>query len=103
MKRSPSCGGFFDVASLKKRMGELDSLMAADSFWNNREQAQKLIDEAAGIRKRMDPLLDGPGWYAISVNHLRQDFRMGDPRYAPFLHRPVTSRAGYSIYIYQIP
>ncbi len=40
-------------------MGELDSLMAADSFWNNREQAQKLIDEAAGIRKRMDPLLDG--------------------------------------------
>lgn len=44
-----------------------------------------------------------PGWYAISVNHLRQDFRMGDPRYAPFLHRPVTSRAGYSIYIYQIP
>ncbi len=40
-------------------MGELDSLMAAETFWNNREQAQKLIDEAAGIRKRMDPLLDG--------------------------------------------
>lgn len=39
-------------------MGELDSLMAAESFWNNREQAQKLIDEASTIRKRMDPLLD---------------------------------------------
>ena len=36
----------------------MDSLMAAETFWNNREQAQKLIDEAAGIRKKLDPLLD---------------------------------------------
>jgi peptide chain release factor 2 len=32
--------------------------MAADTFWNNREQAQKLIDEAGLLRKRSDPLLD---------------------------------------------
>ena len=32
--------------------------MAAETFWNNREQAQKLIDEAASLRKRLDPLLD---------------------------------------------
>ena len=31
--------------------------MAADNFWNNREQAQKLIDEANSLRKRIDPLL----------------------------------------------
>lgn len=31
--------------------------MGADSFWNNREQAQKLIDEANSLRKRIDPLL----------------------------------------------
>ncbi len=32
--------------------------MAAETFWNNREQAQKLIDESASLRKRLDPLLD---------------------------------------------
>jgi peptide chain release factor 2 len=31
--------------------------MAKDTFWNNREQAQKLIDEANTLRKKTDPLL----------------------------------------------
>jgi peptide chain release factor 2 len=31
--------------------------MAADSFWNNREQAQKLIDEANSLRGKTEPLL----------------------------------------------
>lgn len=31
--------------------------MAADNFWNNRDQAQKLIDEAGLLRKKVDPLL----------------------------------------------
>ncbi len=31
--------------------------MAADHFWNNREQAQKLIDEANSLRNRIEPLL----------------------------------------------
>ncbi len=31
--------------------------MAGDSFWNNRESAQKLIDEANSLRKKIDPLL----------------------------------------------
>lgn len=31
--------------------------MARDTFWNNREQAQRLIDEAAALRKKVDPLL----------------------------------------------
>lgn len=31
--------------------------MAAESFWNNREQAQKIIDEAGTIRKKIDPLI----------------------------------------------
>ena len=41
----------------QKRLGELDVLMAADNFWNNREQAQKLIEEANTLRNRIDPLL----------------------------------------------
>lgn len=31
--------------------------MAADNFWNHREQAQKLVDESSTIRKRIDPFL----------------------------------------------
>ena len=31
--------------------------MGADSFWNNREQAQKLIDEGTAIRRKLDPIL----------------------------------------------
>jgi peptide chain release factor 2 len=31
--------------------------MAADTFWNNREQAQKTIDEANSLRNRVEPLL----------------------------------------------
>ena len=31
--------------------------MAGDSFWANREQAQKLIDEANTLRKKVDPVL----------------------------------------------
>lgn len=31
--------------------------MAGETFWNNREQAQKLIDEANALRGRVDPLM----------------------------------------------
>lgn len=40
----------------QKRLGEIEALMAQDTFWNNREQAQKLIDEASLIRKKIEPL-----------------------------------------------
>ena len=51
------CGGFFDVPATQKRLAELDSLMAQENFWNNREQAQKLIDESNALRKKVDPVL----------------------------------------------
>jgi peptide chain release factor 2 len=31
--------------------------MAGETFWNSREQAQKLIDEATSLRKKTEPLL----------------------------------------------
>jgi len=31
--------------------------MAADNFWNNRDQAQKLIEEANTLRGKIEPLL----------------------------------------------
>jgi peptide chain release factor 2 len=53
----PICGGFFDVPGAQKRLGEVNALMAAENFWNNREQAQKLIDEANSLRNKTEPLL----------------------------------------------
>ena len=41
----------------QKRLAELDGLMALDTFWNNREKAQGLIDEANGLRRKIEPLL----------------------------------------------
>jgi peptide chain release factor 2 len=41
---------------VQKRLMELDALMAQDNFWNNREQAQKIIDEANSLRKKIEPL-----------------------------------------------
>ena len=41
----------------EKRLGELDGLMALDNFWNNREKAQGLIDEANSLRRKIEPLL----------------------------------------------
>ncbi len=52
----PTCGGFFDVARLRKRLGQLDAEMARETFWTNRDQAQKLIDEAGSLRRKIDPL-----------------------------------------------
>src|SRR3989454_1185104 len=51
------CGGFFDVPGAQKRLGELNALMATDNFWNNREQAQRLIEEANSLRDKVEPLL----------------------------------------------
>jgi peptide chain release factor 2 len=45
------------VPGTQKRLGEINALMAADNFWNKREQAQKLIDEANTLRGRIEPLL----------------------------------------------
>jgi peptide chain release factor 2 len=41
---------------LQQRLGELNSQMAVDTFWNNREKAQAVIDEANAIRNKIEPL-----------------------------------------------
>ncbi len=41
----------------QKRLGELNALMAADNFWNNRERAQEQIDEVNTLRNKTEPLL----------------------------------------------
>jgi peptide chain release factor 2 len=39
-----------------QRLGEINALMAADNFWNNRERAQELINEANSLRNKIEPL-----------------------------------------------
>jgi peptide chain release factor 2 len=45
------------VPGAQKRLGEINALMAAENFWNNREQAQELINEANSLRNKTEPLL----------------------------------------------
>ena len=45
------------MAGAQKRLAELDSLMSLEGFWNNREKAQGLIDEANSLRKQTEPVL----------------------------------------------
>jgi len=45
------------VPGAQRRLGEINALMAAENFWNSREQAQKLIDEANSLRNKTEPLL----------------------------------------------
>jgi len=45
------------LPAAQKRLGELNALMAADNFWNNRDQAQKLIEESNTLRNKIEPLL----------------------------------------------
>lgn len=41
----------------QKRLGEIDALMAADTFWTNQERAREIIAEANTLRERVEPLL----------------------------------------------
>ena len=41
---------------LTQRLAELEAQMAGQSFWNNQEAAQKVINEANDIRGKLDPL-----------------------------------------------
>jgi len=84
------CGGFFDAARVQKRLGELDAEMAKETFWNSREQAQKLIDEAGSLRKKIEPLV-------AAEKHL-DDFRVmvelaeGEPESEQLKHQKELER-----------
>lgn len=41
----------------QQRLARIEEAMAGPAFWNNREQAQTLIEEASAIRRRLEPLL----------------------------------------------
>jgi hypothetical protein len=53
----PICGGFFDVPGAQKRLGELNALMAAGELLEQPRAGPGLIDEANGLRNKIEPLL----------------------------------------------
>jgi hypothetical protein len=83
---SSTCGGFFDVPGAQKRLGETRELMAADNFWNNREQAQKLIDEANSLRKKSSR--------SLKAEKQLEDFRDGGTWRRRTRRKPGAGRIG---------
>ncbi len=50
-----SCGGFFDLPALQKKLSALEVRMAAPDFWNNRERAQTDVEEVSRLRSLINP------------------------------------------------
>ncbi len=50
-------GGIFDVDNVKQRLTELDAQMSAPDFWDDQKKAQAVVDEAASMRRKIEPLL----------------------------------------------
>ena len=48
--------------------------MAADNFWNNREKAQEVIDEANSLRNKIEPLISAEK----SLDDLRVMLELGE-------------------------
>ena len=48
---------FLDVPKAQNRLTEIEGEMSQDNFWDNRNYAQKLVDESSSIKRRIEPLL----------------------------------------------
>src|SRR2546421_4747482 len=64
--------------------------MAADNFWNSREQAQKLIDEANTLRERTEPLLKAEK--QLEDFHVMVELSEGEPQSAQLKHQQELER-----------
>ncbi len=49
-------GAIFDLPALTSKLDELEAKMGAPEFWNDKETAQKTIDEASAIKSKVTPL-----------------------------------------------
>lgn len=50
------CGGVFDVPKKVLRLQELDAIMAETSFWDDQNEAQKVIQEVNSLKSWIEPL-----------------------------------------------
>ena len=49
-KESIICRGIFDLASKEARVKELETLMEAPTFWDDKEKAQAIINESNQLK-----------------------------------------------------
>lgn len=63
------------------------------------------IPQAAQVNATGPPPDLSPGWYVVSVNHLRgyRHFERDQPVHTHFLDREPCARIGYSMYVYEVP
>ena len=53
-KKSKTLGGLFDLDALDEKISENEVKMAQPNFWDDSEQAQKLIDENNALKTKFD-------------------------------------------------
>lgn len=53
-----TCRGIFDLAQKEETVAELEAKMQADAFWENKEEAQKVIAECNALRMWTEPYRD---------------------------------------------
>src|ERR1051326_9548582 len=64
--------------------------MASEKFWNNREQAQKVIDEANALRSRTEPLLKAEK--QVEDFHLMVELSEAEPETEQLKHQQDLER-----------
>ena len=55
-KKLRTSGGLFDLDALDERIAEIEQEMAQPDFWNDNEQAQKVIAENNILKEKMQDL-----------------------------------------------
>ena len=86
-KRYRSCEGIFDAADKRARVLELEKTIAKPDFWNNQEEAQKILQ----ARSRLDRDIETDARLAREGEDLRAlaeladegELRRGAPREWP--------------------
>lgn len=58
MSASLHSGGIFDVPQLEDQLAELDAKMLEPDFWNDSNSAQKTVNQANLLKKKLHPFLD---------------------------------------------
>jgi peptide chain release factor 2 len=55
LKESGTCGGFFDVETHETRIKELESIAAENDFWNDANNAKKILREIKAAKRITEP------------------------------------------------
>ena len=53
-RKSKNSGGLFDVAARAARVSEMETRMAAPDFWNDPEEAKKLVKSFTEVKRPLD-------------------------------------------------